>query len=122
MTEPGEFCVGAGETVDMMTNVSINNASAGITTLEIWKNDSEQVAEAKFWDDGFLATSNGSVYYRETLSEPAQFEFRIRLQNLSNRRDDVIRINNIQNSVRIYDNPSALATTDLAIGGCQTPS
>ena len=118
--DPGEFCVEAGQTVEMVSNVSINNQSAGVTTLEILRNDTDTVALAAFWDDFALAVSNGSVYYRETVSETTQFEFRIRLQNLS-RRNDRIQINSLQNSVRIYNNPQSLATTDAPIGGCPEP-
>ena len=109
MPDPGEFCVAAGQTVDMFSNVSIDNDNCGFTTLEILKNHSERVAVASFFDRAHLhgidnkITSNGTVYYRETVQEDSVFEFRIKLIN-NGAGDDAVEVKNIQNSVRVYNN------------------
>lgn len=90
LPNPGVFCVGQGQTVDMFSNITINQRGAGNATLQVLKNGSVVVATASFYDldnaevnntENFLA--NGSVYYRETVPEVggATFEFTIELQN-----------------------------------------
>jgi len=101
----------------MLSNVSIQNRKAGLTTVEVWKNDSEKVAEATWFDRSDfddIVTSNGTVYYRETLTEDASFQFRIRLRNAGD-LPDRIQVKNIQNSVRIYSNCPTLDVTDNPI-------
>ena len=104
----------------MFLNLSIQNRGSGLTSLEVLKDNSEKVAEATFFDRSDhddVVTSNGTVYYRETLTEDASFEFRVRLVN-AGELNDKIHIDNMQTSVRIYNNPPKLDVTNGHINCC----
>ena len=105
----------------MFSNVSIDNERYGYTTLEVLKNGNERVAVAAFFDRTSLRNlgqnvdSNGTVYYRATLDADATFEFRIKLDN-KGQDDDVILVKNIQNSVRIWENPRPVTDNPINAG------
>ncbi len=108
---PDGFCAGPGETVDIMASITTNAIGRGRGVIEVTK-DGVQVARSAQFDGNSGDPGNATVLLRETLADGEFSEYNINVKTVNNSgATDIVRVNTLQSSVRIYLQPEDVATT-----------
>ena len=89
LDKPGEFCIDAGDTVEIIANASAQSQSITDLNLEVTRNG-VIVAKSSQTDEGGFKFGSASIIYKETVAVDSQFAVRVSLLNAQPADDEIV--------------------------------